>query len=394
MDILAQISRIEGLLSANKIDVAQQEVNRLAQEHPEVAYVPVFRARIALRRDEYAEAEIQAQQAIAIDAEDDFSMYLLSVAQHNLKKYDEALRHIGLAISLAPWQPEYYATKGQQLLQRERYVDAEFVVREGLELDPNHENCLNVLALSLNLQGKRDVATDTIGELLEANPESADVHANAGYLALRTNNMNSAKTHFVEALRLEPDNQWAQSGLAEVIKATNPLYRQFLRFSVWMADIGQKYRWALIIGLLVVIRILPFLVPFYAVLLLWTWFTSPISNAYLFFHPQGKYLVQKEDKVYVLGIFICLLLAISLGISGAVLGHAPFYWTAAGLALTCIPLNGIVDSDKENKSVFIGLAWCAAFVGLGLWASTGASNASSTIIFVAVAYSWVGTRLG
>ena len=394
MDLFSQLARIENLINSNRIDKAQQEVNQLAQDHPELSYVPVFRAQIALAREQYAEAENQALQAMASDAENGLAVYLLSIAQHNLRKYEEALAHINLAISLDPHEPFFYAAKGQQLMQRERYVDAEFVVREGLEINPDHEGCLQVLALSLNLQGKRDVATNTVGELLEANPESADAHANAGYLALHKNDIDSARTHFVEALRLDPDNQWAQGGLAEVIKATNPLYRQFLRFSVWIADIGSQYRWGLIIGLLVVIRLFPFLVPFYIVILLWTWFTSPISNAYLLFHPQGKYLVSKEDKPYVLGIFICLILAVALAISGVVIDESSYFLTAAGLALTCIPLNRIVDSDKELKTVLISLAWCAAFISLGLWASTGDSNASTALVLVAVAYSWIGNRLG
>lgn len=394
MEVYAQITRIEGLLEAKKVDAARQQINELAIGFPELWYIPMFRARIALSLGDNVEAEAQALQAIAINAEDAYLHFLLSMAQHNLKKYDEALMQIELAISIDPNEPQFYALKGQQLMQRERYVDAEYVVREGLQLNPDHEGCLQVLALSLNVQGKRDFATDTVGELLASNPESPDAHANAGFLALNKNDVDAARTHFVEALRLDPDNQWAQNGLAEVIKATNPLYRQFLRFSVWMADIGEKYRWGLIIGLLVVIRFVPILVPFYIVLLLWTWFTAPISSAYLLFHPQGKYLISKEDKPFVAGIFIALFLAVLVAVSGFLIEESSYYLLAGGLALTSIPLNRIVDSDKESRTVLISLAWCVAFVGLGLWASTGDSSASSALVLTAVAYSWLGNRLG
>ena len=394
MEVYSQISKIESLLEASKIDAAREQINRLAQEFPDLWYVPMFRARLALSLDDYKEAEQQAQQAIAINAENTISIYFLSVAQHKLRKYDEALKHIDMAISIDPNEPHYYAFKGQQLMHRERYGDAEFVVREGLKINPDHEGCLNVLALSQNLQGKRGVASNTVGELLEANPESADTHANAGYLALHTNQIEKARTHFVEALRLEPDNQWAQGGLAEVIKATNPFYRQFLRFSVWMSDIGSEYRWGLIIGLLIVIRLLPFLVPFYLILLVWTWFTSPISNAFLLIHPQGKYLIQKEDKGYISGVFVCFLLAVIVGVSAVVLGENSYFYTAAGLGFAAIPLNRIADSDKEGKSIYISLGWAAIFIGLGIWAGTGDSTASTAFIFSGVAYSWIGARLG
>ena len=395
MDIFTRINQIEGLLEASKINAALEQINRLAQEHPEISYVPIFRARVALSQEAYAEAESQARQAVAIDAESTYALYLLSVALHNLRKYDEALRHIDLAISIDPTEPQYYALKGKQLVQQERYEDAEFVAKAGLTFNPDHEGCLNVLALTQNLQGKRGVASDTIGELLDANPESADTHANAGYLALQTDKIEKAKTHFIEALRLEPDNGWAQSGLAEVIKATNPLYRQFIRFSVWMTDIGQEYRWGLIIGLIVVVKLLPFLVPFYLVLLLWTWFTSPISNAYLLVHSQGKYLIQKEDKAYVVGVFICLVLAIALGISGVLLGDSSLYFTAGGFAFAAIPLNRITDEyDKKSKAVMLSAIWTAVFIGIGVWAATGNSTAATALIFTGIAYSWIGTRMG
>ncbi len=394
MDVYSQIARIESLLETKKIDAAKEQVNRLAQDFPDLWYIPMFRSRIALSLNEYAEAEQQAQQSIAVNAENAYTIYLLSVAQYNQRKYDEALKHISLAISMDPNEPQFYALKGQQLLKQERNEDAEFVVREGLAINPDHEGCLNVLALAQNLQGKRGVASDTVNELLEVNPESADAHTNAGYLALHTNDIDKARTHFIEALRLEPDNQWAQGGLAEVIKATNPLYRQFLRFSIWMTDIGTQYRWGLIIGLLVVIRLLPFLVPFYIILLVWTWFTSPISNAFLLFHPQGKYLIQKEDKGYVTGVFVCLLLAVCVSLLALFTGESSFFLAAAGLAFAAIPINRIADSEQEKKSTFISFAWAASLIGLGIWAGTGDATASSAFILVAVAYSWVGERLG
>ncbi len=285
-------------------------------------------------------------------------------------------------------------------MRLDRFAEAEQTARAGLSFDPDNEDCRNVLALSLNLQGRREQAGVAVNDLLELNPVNPYAHVNAGYLALHQGKIDKARDHFVEALRIEPRNTNAQGGLAETIKATNPPYRWLIAWGVWMNDIGAKYRWGLILGLLLVVNLVPALVPFYLALLLWNWLTSPISTAYLLLHKTGRYLVPVEDRPYAIAILVCLVAAVALGITGLVTANPLWYLVAASAALATIMLQQIISQEHDRRALMVnGLTLAAIAVLAGIYAVAALSGTEPIVdvtglIVIAVAYSWIGPRIG
>ena len=394
----ARLAQIQQLIRGEQYGAARQRLDQVAAEHPEEADVYVLRCLLALHEDYPKQAEELARLALSLEGESTPARSLLASALQRQRRHGESLRVIDEAIALDPTHATHYAIKAQALTHLERYPEAEQTARAGLSFSPDDEDCRNALALSLNLQGKREVATDTVGELLALNPNNPRSHTNAGYLALHRGRITEARTHFVEALRLEPRNAAAQGGLAECIKATNPPYRWLIRWGVWMNDIGTRYRWGIILGLLLVVNLVPALLPFYLAFLLWNWMTAPVSTAYLLFHPQGKYLVPAEDRPYASGIVVCLLGGLLAGAAGVVGGDGRYLAAGAALALATIGLQAIITHDRSRRAVIANGIFVAVLLGLAVayvaTAMTGAASvvSGSALVIVAVVYSWVGPR--
>ena len=396
----ARLAQINHLIRGEQYAAAHQRLDALGAEYPDEAYVFLLRAVLALSEDQPKRAEQMARTALSLDADSAEARSLLASALNRQRRPDEALDAIGGAIALDPTHATHYAVKAQALVHLEAYAAAEQTARAGLSFEPDDEDCRNMLAMSLNLQGKRDVATDTVGELLALNPTNPSAHTNAGYVALHRGDIEQARTHFVEALRLDPRNAAAQGGLAECIKATNPPYRWLIAWGVWMHDIGSKYQWGILLGLLLVVNLVPVLIPFYLAFLLWNWMTSPISTAYLLFHPQGRYLVPEEDRPYAYGIAGCLMAAVLTGLAGLLTGDGLYLAATAAFALASISLQQIISHERSRKAL---LANGLFLLVMGVLATTYVTAAATgglpllsvnVLIWTGVLYSWVGPRIG
>ena len=54
--------------------------------------------------------------------------------------------------------------------------------------------------------------------------------------------------HFREALRLNPNMEWARQGILEALRARNPIYRVMLRYFLWMSRFRGKVQFGIVIG--------------------------------------------------------------------------------------------------------------------------------------------------
>ena len=68
--------------------------------------------------------------------------------------------------------------------------------------------------------------------------------------------VQKALEHFKESLSKDPNFEFAQVGLLEAIKATNPIYRLFLKYAFAMSKLTAKYQWAVIIGFYLLFKLL------------------------------------------------------------------------------------------------------------------------------------------
>jgi hypothetical protein len=131
-----------------------------------------------------------------------------------------------------------------------------------------------------------------------------------------------ALEHFREALRLDPELEWARAGIVEALKARYLLYRVMLRFFLWMGRQSTVAQWVVILGFVFGRRILadlarshpalaPFLFPVLALsfaFLLLTWIASPLFNLLLRLNHFGRLALSREQRIASNWIGGCFLL--------------------------------------------------------------------------------------
>ena len=109
--------------------------------------------------------------------------------------------------------------------------------------------------------GKKDEAKSLVETSLAKDPERVPTRTNAGWAALQRGDLKEAKEHFLEVLRLDPNNQYnttAKEGLLQSFKAQSWLYRLYLKFTFFAEKFSDRQRlWFFIIIPIVLIKLLP-----------------------------------------------------------------------------------------------------------------------------------------
>ena len=161
-----------------------------------------------------------------------------------------------------------------------------------------------------------------------------------------------------EALRLDPSSEWARHGMIEALKARYWLYRQMLRFFLWMSRLSRQAQWGLILGLIVAQQVLvqvgranPVLRPLTTPLLLallafviLTWVAEPLFNLLLRLNRFGRFALdrdQRRQSHWVGGVLLVGLLALGYGVVAPGDYDVPGWTTAFGCLLLLMPVSAV-----------------------------------------------------
>jgi len=357
------ISRIELLIERDKLDLAQQNLNDALSQYPDISELHALQSEIHYKQKAYKKATEAIGRAIAANPESDYVYYLKSRIHLAEDQHKKAEKEIDMAIALSPDRADYYGVKGSIRLNSGAFQEAVDLSMKGLELEPDNMLCNNILSMAHGRMGNKEAASGRINHMLENDPENAFTHANAGYQYLRQGNVPKAKEHFSVALRLDPTQEYAKAGMAEAIKASNVLYRKLLQFAFWIEKIGSKSKWALYIGVIILVRVVPFLVPFYLIFIFWTWFTPPIANILLHFDKYGRYLLDDQERR--LTKINAVLVSCSLVAAGFSFFYGvDFLGLAFAFFISTLPMYHLNAKKKAKKSMMVGFA--VVFIGLGI----------------------------
>lgn len=299
------IDRGHTLLELNRIEQALEEFTKALSFDPlgREALTQVTICQINLRRYDVALENINA--LIANNPDFDFGHYLLAHYYHVKEKYQQAEEAIVEAIKFAPHTSSYFAKYAQIKLETKNWEKALELSNIGLALDPEDSGCLNTRANALNKLNKKDELAQTVDKLLEINPNDAYSHANVGWAKLEQNDHEGARKHFIEALRIDPNYNYAKDGLMQSIKAKNPIYRVFLQYSLWFTNLQQYAMLLFFVGFIFLQKFLSaqentwaqsayyFLLAF----ALSSWVVNPIGNLFLRIDPMGKFLLSAREKI-------------------------------------------------------------------------------------------------
>lgn len=406
-----RLSKASILIQQKRYTEADSFLKDLLSENPNDVQVMSLLADVSLKLDRKEAALTIINNAIGIAPDNPILFYSKAQISIHLKQFDEAESCLYQSISLDPYDADYYAMLAHIKLGRKKYEEALQLANQGLEVDPENLLALNTRSTALLKLNNKEESFNTIEGALREDPNNTYTHANYGWGLLEKGDYKKAKTHFQEALQNDPTNSFAQAGMMEAIKATNPIYRLFLRYAFWMGNLTEKYQWGVIIGFYFAVRLLnsiadknealqPYLTPIIVVLALIafsTWVINPISNLFLRFNTYGKLLLDGDEKRS--SNFVAV--AMGIGIAGALL-----YFINADQRFLPVAIYGIsmmvpfsvMFSPSKYKNALLIYAALMAVVGLLAIAITfstgGITNMLSMVYLIGfIGFQWVANFL-
>ncbi|WP_190922939.1 tetratricopeptide repeat protein [Hymenobacter armeniacus] len=172
------------------------------------------------RLEEAAYTATTAIQAEPNAHEAHFALAQALGMQGKLRRADISLRQ---ALRLSHREPRYHAFRAQLFYLQRSYNAAISCAEDGLQLAPEHADCLLWRALAQECLDQPAAADDDFQRLLRVAPESDLVHARLGRVLFNRYQPAAADRHLTEALRQNP------ALAAELV----PLLREARRQQLW-----------------------------------------------------------------------------------------------------------------------------------------------------------------
>ena len=306
--------------------------------------------------------------------------YVLSVIYYNRNMYKEAEASIDEAIAMDPFNSSFYAQKSQICYRKRRWQDALNAAELGLEIDAEDVECVNIRAMTLVKLGRQADAAKTIDKALERDPENAFSHANVGWTLLEKGDYKNANEHFREALRLQPDLEWARQGVIESIKSQSIFYRWILGYFLWMQKLSSAGQWAFVIVGFVLYQVLlytsernealsPYILPIlvlYIGFVVLTWTANPLSNLILRLNKFGRLALSREEKMTSNLVALFFFPALGCALAYFIAFDFEFIIYAIICVLMIPPISTIFKCEKGwPRDAIITVSILLALIGLG-----------------------------
>jgi tetratricopeptide (TPR) repeat protein len=382
------LTRARLLIQQGRFALAEEQLRLLLGVESENATAHALLAICLVEQEKIQEAEAEANLAIHHAPDQAQGFFAKSVVLHRQKKLAEAKVAIQEAICIEPWESIYFARLAALEHDAYQWTASLAAAEQGLQCDPDDVECTNLRAIALVKLGRKEEAGRTIDAALAKAPDNAVTHANQGWTLLHQGDAKKAMEHFREALRLDPNSEWARLGIIESMKARFFLYRWLLKFFLWMMRFSPRTQILLLLGLVFGQRLLaevfqavPALVPLQLpiiiayVLFAWmTWVAPSLFNLVLFLSPFGRLVLKRDEKLGAVLVGTCIL----IGLLVAAVGHlmwpqwASYFWTLGLLGLgLAIPASSILRYRGSPRLVMgaytLGLACVLATAGWRLY---------------------------
>ena len=298
------------LVQQERYELAEQKLRLFLAESPNEPLAFSLLGECALQQKKYTEATDLAQQAVGLDPSNAYFYARLGHIWIERRYWKEAEQAIDQAIQLDPENGSWHSEQAYLLYHQNRFQDAIFAAERALALDPDDTQARNLRSECLRRLGHTEKSEEAMRGTLADDPQNAMSHAVLGWNLLQQHKRPEAKTHFLEALRIDPELTFAQQGLLEVIRAGNPLYRLLLGFAFWIGRWPPRAQMALIFGGFLGSQLLgsvakqnpdwawlalPVLIA-YALLCFLSFFIKPLTDVLLVFHPLGHLILSRDER--------------------------------------------------------------------------------------------------
>lgn len=405
------------LFQQSRFELAESELRQALAAEPRDPYAHALLGLCLAHREQFQEATAETEQAIHLAPDFPFAHYAMAHVYFDRNRFSDALRAINEAIRLDPEDADQYALLSNIHFQERRWQEALNAAEQGLQFNSEHVGCTNLRAMAMVKLGRKSEAGQTIGTALSKNPDNSLTHANQGWTLLEQGDAKKAAEHFREALRLNPQNEWARQGIIEALKARNIIYAAMLKYFLWMAKFSRKGQWGIILVGYFGNRILgvisqnnpdlaPWILPLrilYLVFALMTWLAYPFFNLLLRLNKFGRLVLSPEQTVASNWFGACLLLAL-IGLAGCLICGFHGGWPALALVfgLLLLPVSAIFQCATGWPRTAMTLFTTAmALLGIGAVAARFTGSATADVAdgmlglfaICTIASTWVGNIL-
>jgi tetratricopeptide (TPR) repeat protein len=402
-----EFERAQLLINQSRYDLAERELRGALSRDPEDYRSHALLAYCLLRLAKKPEALSEADAAVSKEPGAPYAHYIRAVVLLESGRRGEARTAAREAIQLNPSDADYFALLGGIHLEEKDWQEALKSAESALLLDAEHVQGANVRAVALVKLGRGAEAGQTLDSALAREPESAVTHANMGWTLLESGDHKKALVHFREALRLDPEHEWAREGIVEAMKARNPVYKFFLQYFFFMSKLKKKSQWMILILALVGTRVLratahayPAFQPtamllgvIYVLFLVATWLARPLFDLVLRLDPFGRLCLSPDQTKGSTWLGLTLLASlVFLGLTFAV-GKADFLLASIGCLALCVPVAGIYQTLPGKRRTFrAGYSIALALIGISALALPDEAHrgmAGSAFLLGVVIYTWV-----
>lgn len=350
----AHLDRAFVLFEQSRHHLAEQELRCELLTEPNNPIAHALLGLCLAEAKQYTQATQEAHAAIRLAPDVAFVHYAHAAILHDRMRLKEAEAAIAEAIRLDPARSDFYAILAAIQLDQRWWPQALEAAERGLQLDSEHVGCTNLRAMALVKLGRRPEALITIGSTLARDPENALSHANQGWALLEQGERKKALEHFREALRLNPQLEWARQGVIETLKAKHFLYGFLLRYFFWMSKLSARAQWGVVVGgylgyrvLLSMARDYPDIAPVvWPILILYilfaflTWVADPLFNLLLRLDRFGRLALSREQTVASNWVGVCLLGVLFFIVVWLATRHQIGFIGALMCGLLVLPLSG------------------------------------------------------
>jgi tetratricopeptide (TPR) repeat protein len=272
----------------------------------------------------------------------------------------EAERAANEAIRLDPQEATHFALLAAIKMSQRKFSDALAAADAGLALDPTDTRCINQRANALIMLNRKAEAATTMAGALANSPDNSMTHANQGYTLLHANDPQKAIVHFREALRLDPNNEFAKSGVVESLKARKFVYRLLLQYFFWVSRLPQWAQWSLLAAMFFGPGLLrrwgsqspatemwvELFIGVYLAFVAMTWLGNAAFNLMLRFDKDGRYALNDDQIRGANLLAVYLVMPIAMLVGFALTGQPRYQWAGVRWVLVCMSAGALFNCDK------------------------------------------------
>ena len=406
----AHLERARLLLAQSRPADAETESMLALAQQPDDPQALAMLALSRLQQGKHEPALAAVREAVGLAPDEPSLHNVHGHVLHALDRHDDALRAAQEALRLDPGDADHFSLLASIELARGKWPAALAAAEQALELNPEHVGAANLRSMALVRLGRKAEAMEAVDYALDRAPDDAFSHANQGWNQLHRNNPKKAQEHFREALRLDPELEYAREGMLEALKARNPVYRVMLAYFLWLGRQSARFQWVFIIGIFFGSRLVnsltqsqpqlgwllwPLLGLFYAFVYL-SWTAQPMFNLLLCFDRFGRHVLSRDQRLGAACFGSVLALALAslgwwlagenpLGLLGAVVfgvlsicvaatfartGRSRLILGASTALLAAIALSSALLAVIENPlALTLASAFVIGFIGFQLLAN-------------------------